>query len=155
MGNSRINRLAVTAVLGGVLAVAMNCRPSTQVTFDISTDVPCAQISGTVITVGAEGETERASPATVTTVCRQDGTVGAIGTYAVAPRRADAVASFKVAVAVTDGINAETDCTAAKKYAGCIVARRRISFVPQRGLVVPVQLWLVCKDVGSGGQLSL
>ncbi len=137
---TRVARWAPLLLLG--------CLQPTQVTFDISTDIPCAQVAGTSITVGIEGETEKADPLKIVTDCAANGTVSAIGSYAVKPRvlSMPVVASFKVAIGV-DGANVSRDCTASNGYRGCIVARRRVSFIAHRSMHVPVALYRVCKDV--------
>ncbi len=123
------------------------CLEPTQVTFKITTDIPCEQVSAVAITAGLEGETEKADPITVVKSCTSDGMVGAIGTYAVTPAASRSVrASFKAVVGV-GAIDVESECTASNGYRGCVVARRRINFVAHRALVVPVELFLVCKDV--------
>ena len=126
-------RVGLLAVLAGL---TLTCVESTQVTFNITTDVPCADVAGTSITVGLDGTTEGAAPLTVSNDCRSDGTVGAIGTYTVVPRGTKPVtASVKIAMAVGKNMSVEADCTAEKGYQGCIVARRRVSFVPHRRLM--------------------
>ncbi len=134
--------------LGGLLMLLASCLDSTQVTFDISTDVPCADVSGVALTVGLEGQTEKAMPLSVTKSCDKGDKLNIIGTYAVRPgKNADVVASIKVALGVGQSIKVETACTAANGYQGCVVARRRISFLAHRSLTVPVEMLLICKDV--------
>ncbi len=136
---------AVSAVVTGVIS---SCLSATQVTFDITTDIPCADIGRTAITAGLEGETEKADPVKVVQSCTADGKVGAIGTFAVYPKAKNEFrASFKVTVATTAGIDVTKACTPSQGYRGCIVSRRRISFVAHRGLRVPIEMLLICKDV--------
>ncbi len=131
------------------VVVLSGCLESTQVTFDIKTDVPCADVSGVNLTVGLAGQTEKATPVKTSRSCTADGKVAVLGTYAVTPKSGtkEVVASIKVALAVGSSLNVDEDCTAAKGYAGCIVARRRISFLPRRSLTVPIDMLLICKDV--------
>lgn len=133
----------------GLVLLLLACKPATQVTFDISTDVPCDRISGTSITVGVEGATEREVPVEVVRQCTPGGTINAIGTYTLVPAAAKTgvTASIKLAMGVGPDVDVESDCTAAKQYANCVVARRRVSFVTSRSLTVPVELLLKCTGV--------
>ena len=63
----------------GLVVLLSGCLEATQVTFKITTDIPCDRVNGTSITVGLLGETEAADPREVIRQCRQDGTVGIIG----------------------------------------------------------------------------
>ncbi len=131
-----------------VVGLLFGCLDSTQVTFKIGTDVPCDRANGTAITVGLEGQTEKAEPIKVVTNCDADGKVAAIGTYAVTPgKKAPKVASARITLAVGQDIDVKTACTPSNGYQGCVVARRKVSFVTHRSLVVPVDLYLNCKDV--------
>lgn len=122
------------------------CAQPTQITFDLRTDVPCAEIQAVGLSVGPVGSVETKAPAATTTSCSASGTVSAIGTYAVVPAAGPVEVSVRVTLA-EKGVTLEADCTAENKYKGCIVARRDVTFIPRRGLVVPIDLLLVCRDV--------
>jgi hypothetical protein len=109
---------------------------------DLQTDVPCERIKGVAITVGVPGSVEDAEPTVVTPVC--DG--GVVGTLAVTPKTArNAPVMIKVATSI-DG-DVEKDCVPEKKYPGCIVSRRELSYLPQHELRVPINLLQDCRDV--------
>lgn len=133
------------AWLVGILA-CVACAPSTQITFDIRTDVPCGDIQSVGITVGPTGSVEGKDPVVVTSECTEEGDVRVIGTYSVVPQAIPVDVTVRVTLA-SKGVNLETDCTAQAGYRGCIVGRRALTFIPRRNLVVPIELLLVCRGV--------
>jgi hypothetical protein len=52
-----------------------------------------------------------------------------------------------VAVRVTADVDGESPCTSADGYAGCIVARRLLRFVPHTSLTLPINLTADCVGV--------
>ncbi len=130
--------------------VASACKPATQVIFEIKTRLPCDQRGTGYLAVGLSGEVENAPPARVIEACDDDNLL--IGTYTVTPvgDRPRPV-SFKVTLAVRDIdgrlVNGETDCTRSLGYAGCIVARRQVSFVRNQTIRVPVELYDACRGI--------
>jgi hypothetical protein len=128
-----------------VLVVA-GCAPATQITFDIHTDVPCEDIQAVGLAVGPTGTVELKDPSIITSKCSADGTLNAIGTYAIVPSAGPVDVTARITLA-PKGTSLESDCTAANGYRGCIVARRALTFIPRRGLVVPIDLLLVCRGV--------
>ncbi len=155
--NMRFYAAVALLTLGG-------CREATQVTFDISTDVACDQVADDAlgITVGLDGQTEQGeATARVTktqfTECRADGTAAAVGTYTVYPPAntdPDTIISFKAVLAARPWVDLATDCTAAKNYAGCVVARRTLSYLKGRSLKVPVMLKAECVDTPCDARSS-
>ncbi len=122
-------------------AITANCREPTAVTLDLSTDVDCAHLRGVSVAAATPATTEEAPPVAVITECRG----AAIGTLTLVPQGAE---DGRVGVRVIAALDGPVEsCTAANGYRGCIVARRRITFVPHNALRVPVALNLVCKDV--------
>lgn len=58
-----------------------------------------------------------------------------------------------VAVRVVMGIDrAANECVASNEYKGCIVGRRRLGYVPQTTLRVPIRVYLACKDVACDAE---
>ncbi len=132
------------------LGVLSGCAQRTEVIFEVKTDLPCDTVAGVIITVGLAGETEDSDPVDVSRKCSSDGSkLNFIGTYTMKPKTAGTTpeGAIRFALAVGDAVDPESDCTPAKQFKGCIVARRRFTFINQRRLVVPIDLMLVCKDV--------
>lgn len=134
-------------VVAGALALATatavaSCREPTQVTIEVRTDVPCSLVQKTTITVGAPLDTEEdAAPTAVTSACE----AGLVGSLVTVPATSK---SARLAVRVVTGVDRDaTQCSAADKYKGCIVARRRLAYVAHTPLFVPVFMNLSCKDV--------
>jgi hypothetical protein len=112
------------------------------VTIDIRTDVPCSLVQKTSITVGSPADAETAQdPTAVTASCA----AGFIGSLVTVPATDS---SAKLAVRVVTGVDRDaTQCSAENAFKGCVVARRRLAYVPHTPLFVPVFMNLNCKDV--------
>jgi hypothetical protein len=128
----------------GALALLAGCRDPTEVTLVISTDVPCAMLNGTTITVGTPDSVE--TKATVADT--QDCVNGNIGTFVVVPSSGQSDA-FAVRVVSGIGAKAARDCTPGGQpnYQGCIVARRELAFEPHTPLTVPIVMSSKCANV--------
>lgn len=126
---------------------AVSCLGPTQLTLELRTDVPCANVRGVSITVGPTPETvESARPATTTQSCNAD---GYIGTIAVTPA---AARNGRIAIRAVLGVDVPADqCSPDNKYAGCIVVRRELAFVPHNTLLVPIGFYSVCRNVACTG----
>ncbi len=119
------------------------CRDPTQVTLEISTDVPCADLTSTSITTGVLTRLEGRDPSAETQRC--DAATGRIGSLVLVPSAGD---SAEVAVRVIAGIGRSPDeCVANGYVGGCIVARRALRYIPNRPLLVPVEMSSLCRDV--------
>lgn len=118
------------------------CLPATQVTFELRTDVPCDEVGQVGVAVGTADEVEAVSLQPVQASCSSDGMINVLGTYAAKPGSAE----LEVGVRVVMSALGETlgGCSTQN---GCITARRTLRFVPRRGLMVPVDLFRVCRDV--------
>jgi alpha-tubulin suppressor-like RCC1 family protein len=129
-----------------LVLVLGSCAPSTQITFDLRTDVPCGEYELVSLTVAPVGQIEARDPVATTAACSPSGTLNVIGTYAVVPRGEPIDLTARVVMALK-GVDLEARCTGKKVEKGCITARRTVGFVPRRGLVVPIELNLVCEGV--------
>ncbi|MCC6558094.1 MAG: hypothetical protein IT372_34535, partial [Polyangiaceae bacterium] len=125
-------------------AVVLGCRAPTQVTVEVSTDVPCAELRGVTLTVGEPGALEALSPTTATDACAQGDPRSRVGSIVVVP--SDEI-DDAFGLRIVGGVDGEADACAAPDYAGCIVARREMRFVPHTELYLPVVLRGSCKDV--------
>jgi hypothetical protein len=136
-------RRATVAVI--VLACS-SCVEPTEVTLLVRTDLPCSDVGETALFVGPPGGLD-STPATATNQCSASGTLNVIGTFAVVPENGATEVAARVVLA-TKGLSALRDCTESKNWAGCIVSRRKVSFLPRHSLTVPIDMLLVCEGIG-------
>jgi hypothetical protein len=134
----------------GVLALMVvelvGCREATEVDLEISTNAPCANVSGTTISTGTIGELEGIPPRTSTFNC--DAATGRIGSITIVPRDSKDV-EFGIRVVTGLGKN-PNQCVGDGYTGGCIVARRVVAFVPHQRIVLPVRMEIDCRDVHCG-----
>src|SRR5678815_780236 len=130
--------LAFTA---GVLL--FGCEKPTSITLRISADQPCGAMKGVRIEAGPENGPPRAQAST--DQCRDVAGLAVIGTIVLVPSGDDSAA---VAVRVVGGLETSVDaCNDGAGFAGCIVARRGVRFVPEQEIDRPIVLRAVCKNV--------
>ncbi len=138
------NRAAATATAAAVAFAVLGtaCREPTQITVRVSTDVPCTDLRGTVVTAGvlgalagagARGETDRCDPET-----------GRLGTLVVVPSGGR---DEQVAVEVVAGFGRDVADCEGSYGPGCIVARRALRFLPHQSLTLPVTLRAACAGI--------
>ncbi|HEY2510895.1 MAG TPA: hypothetical protein VGI39_08565 [Polyangiaceae bacterium] len=127
-----------------LLAVA--CRSPTQITFDITTDVPCNQLGDTQVTAGALEVLDKGLPPTTT--APQCTLEGHVGSFVVVPSGGDDNA--QVAVEIVAGVGESTNLCAADPTK-CIVAKRALRFIPHTPLTVSVGLDSACAGVVCPG----
>ncbi len=121
------------------------CRTPTQIEIEITTDLACSELRGVTVTAGPPDDVEGAPVSTATTDCREEGGTTFVGTIVVAPQGEK---SSPVAIKIVAGVNSVPEsCTAETGYAGCIVARRRLNYVPHTELKLLVPLSRACIDV--------
>jgi hypothetical protein len=137
-------------VLGVLVLGACGCRPPTEVTIVITTNVACEKVTDTGIVVGSAADVEQKHVGTVTSTC----TNGRIGTIVLVPSKArDAAFVVKVVSAVGAGLSSEgclanpTNPDDVKGERGCIVARRELGFIPQTPLTLPIVMHQACIGV--------
>ena len=116
------------------------CRSPTEIELVLSTDVPCTSFKGVAISAySTEDAAESLSPWTVGLICHDD---GSLGTMFVTPAGDRDQPLF---IRTTVGINIDpTLCTADDPERHCIVARRRLAFVPHEHLTLPIALETTC-----------
>lgn len=134
----------------GALGTLFACLEATQITVDLATDTSVCTAGRTRFTlrVGSPGTDLRSLDADVrqydgaVTECPVDLGTASIGTFAITPKDSDARTSAqKIEVALRTsgdpGLCDDRDPEAYKKDKTCILVRRRISFVPHKGLLLP------------------
>jgi len=126
--------------VGGIALLFASCLDPTEIEVFVSTDFLCDDVTqhGVAIAVGKPGDDTNA-PAGSTHDCNS--TDGGIGSLTVTPHDIDGVVGIRVML----GIDASVDsCNAGNKFAGCLVARRSLGFIPHRPLVLPIELQSSC-----------
>jgi hypothetical protein len=147
--STRAKVVAGTLALGA-LGALFACLEATQITVDLATDTSVCTAGRTRFTlrVGSPGTDLRSLDADVrqydgaVTECPVDLGTASIGTFAITPKDSDARTSGqKIEVALrTSGdpsLCDDRDAEAYRKDKTCILVRRRISFVPHKGLLLP------------------
>lgn len=135
--------LSYVIVATAIVASAHGCRDATQATLRISTSAACSDIRDVAITVAGDSSTAEARggtfPTTVTSACD----AALVGTLVVTPGET----GDSAAIVVAAGVLVPADQCKPPAYKGCIVARRRFSFVDHIALTLPISLDLDCTDV--------
>lgn len=126
----------------GALAV-LSCRSPTQVTFEVTTDIACAEHRGTTLTVGRLSEIDARPISSTRAEC--DPRTGRIGSVVIVPSGDN---DQEIAARFVLGIGKSPErCVDDGFTGGCIVARRALRFIPHEPLVVAVPLRNECRDV--------
>jgi len=126
-----------------------SCREATQMQLIIKSNVPCDQLRGVAINVGASAKDLEdnigsfAEAKTDRSQCGPDGTIGTVYLVPGAPQGA-------VLVRAGYGDQDPTACLPSNKYKGCIVARRTFYYFDARTLTITVNLDPNCLDVPCG-----
>jgi alpha-tubulin suppressor-like RCC1 family protein len=133
------------ALLLLMLAAALfaSCKDATQVSVVLRTNVPYASGAGVALWSSRSGVTtaplvESADP------WLGDGEVGDV---VVTPGDASKDSALTIRVAMGLRGKRAAECTDEGDVTGCIIARRKLAFVPHARLKVPVVLYLACEGV--------
>lgn len=135
--------IARVSALTVVVAAVYACSGPTEMTIRVTTRIPCHALKGVAIAVAptssdAEHRVETNFYAAETTQCDSDSVVG---TLVLTP------GSSSFSVIVVAGVDGNVTACAPPLYRGCIVARRRLSFVEHKSFDVPIDLTPDCVDV--------
>lgn len=143
-----LRRLAAPVAL--LAASSAGCRAPTQVTVEVTTDVPCDRGLDSRVTVGTLGVDLEARPPVVDSItCDAAGRVGALVVVPSGGRDSE----FAVKVWTTFRPTSEMPppsadaCAVAGNGPGCIVARRALHFLPHTPLTLPIAMRSDCEDV--------
>ncbi|MEZ4257604.1 MAG: hypothetical protein R3B36_00970 [Polyangiaceae bacterium] len=138
----RARTMVGIGVLAGVSALlAASCQGATQMQLRILTDLPCNQVRGVAIAAGSPpGSVENAAPATITQQC---GANGEIGTLVLTPEQSK---SSEIAIKVVMGVDRDVS-NCGPDGAGCVIARRQLSYIPREAIELPIYMLLVCIGV--------
>jgi len=112
------------------------CRSPTEITLILRTDVPCAEMTG--ITIAMQGDE---APRTESRSCDAS---GALGTIVLVPSGAKTDA---LDIEVVGGRGVEPASCSPKLGPNCILARRRIRYLPHVPLTMPIDLRGACAGI--------
>ena len=131
------------AILVAMVGTCTACRAPTEITLELTTDVPCASLSDVAITTGPATAPEGSAFTVLTSQC--DAATGRIGSLVLVPSGAsdDAVA-IKVTARVQQAGDPATGPCVAPYGPSCIVARRTLRYLPHTPLTLPVPLSRSC-----------
>jgi hypothetical protein len=141
--------VASVAVFAGLVG-AVACENPTEVTLVLTTNLPCATLYETTITVGTADEIEEKAPVAETNKCTPGSSgLNTIGTFVLVPSQGRGAA---FAVRIVSGVGRlATDCAPGggqiPDYSGCIVARRELAFVPHTPLTLPIVMSKECENI--------
>jgi hypothetical protein len=127
-----LTRSRMSMAVGLLLLCA--CRDPTQITLEISTDVPCGEGLDTAITVGELGVIETKPASATTSKC--DPQTGRIGSLVAVP---GGEGPSEVAFRIVSSVGSSLDGCVAPDYGDdCIVSRRALGYLASKKLLVPV-----------------
>ena len=138
---ARRHAATLSVVFAPLLAIAPACRDATVVRVYFASDLPCAALKGLALTFASTAsEAEANDPSVRSDACSPD---GSIGDLALVPEEENDGA---LAIKAVLGVDRDVDqCRRASSYEGCIVARRRIAYLPHRELRLRITMHDPCK----------
>ncbi|MDB4944326.1 MAG: repeat domain protein [Labilithrix sp.] len=143
---ARLRALALAGLASGavgVLVLASSCADPTQIVLEVFTDAcpgsgHAESIQSTGIAVGTAADIEARRPASFKDGCETATGIGTLTIYPSGDKDAE------VAIKVLGGVEVAPDRCDPPSYAGCIVHRRMLRFVPHVSQRVTVRLTLAC-----------
>lgn len=128
-------------------AAFASCREPTEITLEITTDVPCDAVADVAISLGTTSAQIESGPVTLeTTVC--DSSRQRIGTLVLVPKNvADDAVAIKVTARVKQPGDTATGPCVAPYGPSCIVARRAIRYIAHTPLHLPIELSRSCEGL--------
>jgi hypothetical protein len=138
----RLRRAIASACVGVAIAIFASCKEPTAIAIEARTNAPPQSVKGTTFTVRAPDVAENAPPQAQTSSVDASGFIGSL---VAVPKDAD---DSSVVVKVVVGLDRPAEaCSRTDGYKGCIVARRRLSYVPGETLRLPIFLDVACRDI--------
>jgi alpha-tubulin suppressor-like RCC1 family protein len=143
---ARLSRWVFGAIVPFAAVASVTCAAPTEIDVTVFTDLPCTEASAFGVVVGnALGELGTGRASVTTRGCAGGGRVG---TFVLAPAGdKGAPIAFEV-VTRADG-KSIASCTK-PGYAGCVVARRALDFVPRESVPIRIDLRAACLDRPCG-----
>lgn len=125
-----------------VMHVASSCKEATAIRIEARTNAQASSVGSTTFTVRLPEEAEDGAPQAE---ARSVDATGFIGSLVAVPKGDD---DASVVVKVVMGLGRPaSQCTRADGYRDCIIARRRLSYVPGTTLALPIFLDVACRDI--------
>jgi len=136
-------RMRIATPLLAVVTLIASCKDATQVSVLVRTNVPYERGNGIAVWASRSG----AHGVPLASAAEAWLADGEIGNVVVVP--GDGPKDGKLTVRVAMGLRGKpaAQCTDDADASGCIIARRKLSFVPRAGLRVPVVMYLACEGV--------
>lgn len=122
--------------------LAVSCLEPTQIEVTLRTDVAWAEGRTVAVSVGKTSALEQAEPSTVAEQSWPQS--GQIGTLVLLPSDDR---DEPVSVRVVMGLGRDPSTCTLEDAKGCIIARRRLSFVPHSPLALPIALYAACEGI--------
>ncbi|MBI2388415.1 MAG: hypothetical protein HYV09_02250 [Deltaproteobacteria bacterium] len=145
--------LLLAAVSVSLSMTVTGCRTPTAITVHVLSDVPCDKQRGVIVAAGAPEEYESLPPAGRSSRCSPLGNgLYDLGTLVVVPRK-DREARIGIRAVLGARRDAEA-CSSADQWAGCIVARRLLHYLPNDELTVDILLRQDCADVACDARTT-
>lgn len=146
----RAFRLAFLALVAMLLIATHACRGATQVTVTVTTELPCSELRGVSIAVAPDpiAAEDRAGASRFATTTHQCDSPSTVGTIVLAP------GASSVGIVVVAGVDVESVACKPPRYDGCVVARRRLSFVEHASLDIGIAVSRSCLGVPCDAQTS-
>ncbi|MDF2691758.1 MAG: putative serine/threonine-protein kinase pknH [Labilithrix sp.] len=132
------------------IAAAVACWAPTQIVVRLETDLTCNTVSANAVAVTVAGSSDgltTASPSAVTSDCTTKGARTDVGSLVLVPTDDR---SAQIYVKVTAGVERTARECLEGDAAGCIVARRRVSFIAHRSLDLGIRLDRACLGISCG-----
>jgi hypothetical protein len=143
-----VSRLVALASLAAIVVAldAVGCRTPTAMTVHVVTDVPCARQRGVVVAAASPQEYERLPPVGRSQQCvpMANGLFDMGTIVLVPPDDGDDRVGIRAVLGATRDVES---CTFENGYAGCIVARRILRYLPHTELTIDLLLGQDCLDV--------
>jgi hypothetical protein len=148
-----VRRTALALVCASVPFATSGCLSSTDITLDITSDLPCSKLDEATITAGLLGTVENRGSDAVARKCSDKSGGGSLGTLVLTPRGDP---NDEIIVRVVAGVASTkaTTCTEANDYEGCIVARRELHYELHKPLELPIELHASCLETRCIGEDS-
>lgn len=155
--------LALFGVLCAGPLLIYSCREPTQITVDLTTDLPCVGLPDDAgatrppvpgvfsgdgrVALWVAADTPSPVPQVIARSCAQGASTAHVGTIAIVPSKSnDDRVVITAAINVRDPSKSDV-CPGDPPSPDCIVARRTVGFIPHTPLTLPIHLALACAGV--------
>ncbi len=122
--------------------------PMPQIELQVETNLRCDEMQGSNITLASQGELEQALVLRTFTTCTpsKDG-MNSLGLLVLLPRNKQDDGQHAIKVVTAVSAQSPDACGPENGYQGCIVVRRKLTYLPEGTTRVPVTLLRECEGV--------